>query len=85
VDADKARKVAVELQKKNADLLAKLAAEKKAEAVLAATEPPDSRIMAQLRNENSYFRNLLDTYAANNTELKGQLHRHDLNEAKANQ
>jgi hypothetical protein len=85
VDADKARKVTVELQKKNADLLAKLAAEKKAEAVLAAAEPPDSRIMAQLRNENSYFRNLLDTYAANNTELKGQLHRHDLNEAKNGQ
>jgi predicted nucleic acid-binding Zn-ribbon protein len=84
VETDKARKVAVEFQKKNADLLAKLAAEKKAEAVVTAAEPADSRIMRQLRNENSYFRNLLDTYAANNTELKGQLHRHDLNEAKNN-
>jgi hypothetical protein len=84
-DADKARKVAAELEKKNTDLAVKLAAEKKAEAVVTAAEPADSRIMRQLRNENSYFRNLLDTYAANNTELKGQLHRHDLNEAKNGQ
>jgi hypothetical protein len=32
--------------------------------------------MKRLRDENSYLRNLLDTYAAKNPELKGQLRRY---------
>jgi hypothetical protein len=38
-----------------------------------------------LRNENSYLRNLLDTYAEQNSELKGQLRRHDQNQTKSSQ
>jgi len=41
--------------------------------------------MKQLRTENSYLRSLLDTYAEQNSELKGQLHRHDQNQAKSGQ
>ena len=83
-DADKARKAAADLEKQNKDLSAKLAGEKKAEAE-APTVAPDARVMKQLRNENSYLRNLLDTYAEQNSELKGQLRRHDQNQSKSGQ
>jgi hypothetical protein len=73
------------LEKKNADLASKLDAEKKASAAMAAAEPADARIMKQLRNENSYLRNLLDSYAANNPELRGQLRRHDQSQMKSSQ
>ena len=84
-DAEKARKTASDLEKKNADLSSKLASEKKAATTAAAAEPADARVLKQLRNENSYFRNLLDTYAAQNPELKGQLRRHDQSQTKTGQ
>lgn len=65
-----------ELEKQNADLSAKLAAAQKT-AAAAPTEAPDARIMKRLREENSYLRNLLDTYSAKNPELKGQLRRYE--------
>lgn len=71
-----------ELEKENTDLSTKLVAEKKEDAE-APTAAPDVRVMKQLRNENSYLRNLLDTYAEQNSELKGQLHRHDQNQGKS--
>ena len=80
----KASSQAADLEKQNKDLSAKLAAEKKAEAE-APTVAPDARVMKELRNENSYFRNLLDTYAEQNPELKGQLRRHDQNQSKSSQ
>ncbi len=86
-EADKGKKASArvnELEKENKDLGAKLTAEKKAEAEAPAVAP-DVRVMKQLRNENSYLRNLLDTYAEQNSELKGQLHRHDQNQAKTAQ
>ena len=86
-EADKGKKASArvnELEKENKDLSAKLTAEKKAAAEVPA-EAPDVRVMKQLRNENSYLRNLLDTYAEQNSELKGQLHRHDLNQGKSGQ
>ena len=86
-EADKGKKAsarASELEKENKDLSAKLSAEKKAEAE-APTVAPDVRVMKQLRNENSYLRNLLDTYAEQNSELKGQLRRHDQNQSKSGQ
>ncbi len=86
-EADRGKKASArvnELEKENKDLSAKLTAEKKA-ASEAPTEAPDVRVMKQLRNENSYLRNLLDTYAEQNSELKGQLHRHDLNQGKSGQ
>jgi hypothetical protein len=67
---------AAELEKQNADLSAKLAAAEKTTAG-APTEAPDARIMKRLREENSYLRNLLDTYSAKNPELKGQLRRYE--------
>lgn len=87
-DADKGKKATArvaELEKQNADLSSKLAAEKKAAATVASTEPPDARVMKRLRDENSYLRNLLDTYAAQNPELKGRLLRHDRNQSKSGQ
>ena len=84
-DAEKARKTISDLEKKNADLSSKLAAEAKTAAPAAAAEPADARVMKQLRNENSYLRNLLDTYAAKNPELKGQLRHHDQNQPKNSQ
>ena len=86
-EADKGKKASArvnELEKENKDLSAKLTAERKA-ASEAPAEAPDVRVMKQLRNENSYLRNLLDTYAEQNSELKGQLHRHDLNQSKSGQ
>jgi hypothetical protein len=86
-EAEKGKKAgarANELEKENKDLSAKLAAEKKEEAE-APTVAPDVRVMKQLRNENSYLRNLLDTYAEQNSELKGQLRRHDQNQSKNSQ
>ena len=86
-DADKGKKASArvaDLEKQNKDLSAQLAAEKKTEAE-APTAVPDVRVMKQLRNENSYLRNLLDTYAEQNSELKGQLHRHDQNQGKSSQ
>jgi len=58
-----------ELEKQNSDLSTKLAA--------TPAEAPDARIMKRLRDENSYLRNLLDTYTAKNPELKGQLRRYE--------
>lgn len=87
-DVDKGKKASArvaDLEKQNADLSSKLAAEKKAAATVAATEPPDARVMKRLRDENSYLRNLLDTYAAQNPELKGRLLRHDQNQGKSGQ
>jgi chromosome segregation ATPase len=81
-DADKARKTVADLEKQNADLSSKLSAEKQVAVSATTAEPSDVRIMKHLRNENSYLRNLLDTYAAQNTELKGQLHRHDQSQSK---
>jgi DNA repair exonuclease SbcCD ATPase subunit len=86
-EADKGKKASAQvadLQKQNKDLSAKLAEEKKAEAEAPAVAP-DVRVMKQLRNENSYLRNLLDTYAEQNSELKGQLRRHDQNQSKSSQ
>ncbi len=87
-EADKGKKasarVGEQLEKENKDLTSKLAEEKKAEAEAPAVAP-DVRVMKQLRNENSYLRNLLDTYAEQNSELKGQLRRHDQNQAKTGQ
>ena len=86
-EADKGKKASAQvadLEKQNKDLSAKLAAEKKAEAE-APTVAPDVRVMKHLREENSYLRNLLDTYAEQNFELKGQLRRHDQNQSKSNQ
>jgi len=86
-EADKGKKASAQvadLQKQNKDLTAKLAAEKKSVAE-APTVAPDVRVMKQLRTENSYLRNLLDTYAEQNSELKGQLHRHDQNQSKSGQ
>lgn len=75
-DNERARKQVTDLEKQ-------LAEEKKAAEAATAAEPADARIMKHLRNENSYLRNLLDTYAASNPELKGQLHRHDQNQSKS--
>jgi hypothetical protein len=86
-EADKGKKASAQvavLEKQNRDLGAKLFTEKKEEAE-APTVAPDVRVMKQLRNENSYLRNLLDTYAEQNSELKGQLHRHDQNQSKSGQ
>jgi len=86
-EADKGKKASVQvadLERQNKDLNAKLASEKKAEAEAPAVAP-DVRVMKQLRNENSYLRNLLDTYAEQNSELKGQLRRHDQNQSKNSQ
>ena len=86
-EADKGKKASArvgELERENKDLNAKLIAQKKDEAG-APTVAPDVRVMKQLRNENSYLRNLLDTYAEQNSELKGQLRRHDQNQNKSNQ
>jgi hypothetical protein len=80
----KASARAAELEKENKDLNSKLAAEKKEEAE-APTVAPDVRVMKHLRDENSYLRNLLDTYAEQNSELKGQLRRHDQNQIKSGQ
>ena len=65
-----------ELQKQNTDLSVKLGAAQKS-AAAAPSEAPDARVMKRLRNENSYLRNLLDTYTAKNPELKGQLRRYE--------
>jgi predicted nucleic acid-binding Zn-ribbon protein len=81
-DAEKARKQVADLEKQNVDLSSKLAAEKNATVAATAAEPADARVMKHLRNENSYLRNLLDTYAASNPELRGQLRHHDQNQAK---
>ena len=84
-DADKGKKATArvaELEKQNTDLSSKLAAEKKVAAAVTSAEPPDARVMKRLRDENSYLRNLLDTYAAQNPELKGRLLRHDQNQGK---
>jgi myosin heavy subunit len=86
-EADKRKKASAQvadLEKQNKDLSAKLAAEKKTEAEAPAIAP-DARVMKHLREENSYLRNLLDTYAEQNSELKGQLHRHDQNQSKTSQ
>ena len=86
-EADKGKKTSAQvadLEKQNKDLSAKLAGEKKAEAE-APTVAPDVRVMKHLRDENSYLRNLLDTYAEQNSELKGQLRRHDQNQSKSSQ
>src|ERR1017187_2111383 len=86
-EANKGKKASAQvadLEKQNKDLSAKLAEERKAEAE-APTVAPDVRVMKQLRNENSYLRNLLDTYAEQNSELKGQLRRHDQNQSKSGQ
>ena len=86
-DADKGKKAAArasELEKENKDLSAKLVAEKKADAS-APSEAPDARVMKHLRSENSYLRNVLDTYAEQNSELKGQLRRHDQNQSKSSE
>jgi hypothetical protein len=86
-EADKGRKASAranELEKENKDLSVKLAAQKKEDAEAPAVAP-DARVMKQLRNENSYLRNLLDTYAEQNSELKGQLRRHDQNQSKSGQ
>ena len=87
-EADKG-KIAVgrvtDLERQNADLSAKLATEKKAATTAAAAEPADARVMKRLRDENSYLRNLLDTYTAQNPELKGRLLRHDQNQGKSAQ
>jgi DNA repair exonuclease SbcCD ATPase subunit len=86
-EANKGKKASArvnELEKENKDLSAKLTTEKKEEAE-APTVAPDARVMKELRNENSYLRNLLDTYADQNPELKGQLRRHDQNLSKSSQ
>lgn len=86
-EADKGKKASArvtELEKENKDLSSKLTAEKKEEAE-TPTVAPDARVMKHLRDENSYLRNLLDTYAEQNSELKGQLHRHDQNQSKSGQ
>jgi hypothetical protein len=86
-EADKGKKASArvaELEKENKDLNSKLTAEKKEEAE-APTVSPDARVMKHLRDENSYLRNLLDTYAEQNSELKGQLRRHDQNQSKSGQ
>ena len=65
-----------ELEKQNAELSSKLNNAQKL-AAAAPAEPPDVRIMKRLRDENSYLRNLLDTYAAKNPELKGQMRHYE--------
>jgi hypothetical protein len=72
------------LEKGNTDLTAKLATAQKT-AAAAPAEAPDARVMKRLREENSYLRNLLDTYTAKNPELKGQLRRYEQDEKKSGQ
>ena len=86
-EANKGKKASAQvadLEKQNKDLNTKLTAEKKAEAE-TPTVTPDVRVMKHLREENSYLRNLLDMYAEQNSELKGQLRRHDQNQSKSSQ
>src|SRR5262249_34154935 len=75
-DTERARKEAgkiADLQRQNADLNSKLAAAEKKAAAPATPEAVDAELQRKLRRENSYLRNLLDTFAAKNPELKGQL------------
>jgi multidrug resistance efflux pump len=87
-EADQAKKKSdariSELEKLNTDLSAKLATAQKT-AAAAPSETPDARIMKRLREENSYLRNLLDTTAAKNPELKGQLRRYEQDAKKSGQ
>jgi chromosome segregation ATPase len=86
-----------ELAKQNADLKAQLEDVRKnaitrvevvdmnppgRQIAPAALSQKDAAMMKKLRDENSYMRNLLETYAATNPELKPRLKKYQTDQAK---
>jgi chromosome segregation ATPase len=90
-EAKRGEKRVATLEAQNAELRAQLAAAQKQPPAprepadlrklrtdldkLQTTVNKNAEMMEQLRRENSFLKNLLDTYAARNPELKGQLRR----------